>query len=74
MLSKIEEISLIAKCVAGDDRAFEKLVNEHGPAVRNFLFRLTLGDAALADDLAQETFLKAYSGLHLFHALSRFRT
>lgn len=52
MLSKIEEISLIAKCVAGDDRAFEKLVNEHAPAVRNFLFRLTLGDAALTDDLA----------------------
>lgn len=74
MLSKIEEISLIARCIAGDDRAFEKLVDEHAPAVRNFLFRLTAGDAPLTDDLGQETFLKAYSSLRLFKALSRFRT
>ena len=75
MLSKIEEISLITRCVAADDRrAFEKLVNEHSPAVRNFLFRLTTGNAALTDDLAQETFIKAYLGLRSFRAVARFRT
>lgn len=75
MLSKIEEISLITRCVAADDRrAFEKLVNEHSPAVRNFLFRLTTGNAALTDDLAQETFIKAYLGLRSFKAVARFRT
>lgn len=38
----------------------ERLVREHQSKVRAFLRRLTRGDAALADDLAQETFLEAY--------------
>lgn len=75
MLSKIEEITLITRCVAADDRrAFERLVNEHSASVRNFLFRLTAGDAATADDLAQETFIKAYTRLRSFKAMARFRT
>lgn len=57
-----------------DRRAFERLVNENAPAVRNFLYRLTMGDAALTDDLAQETFLSAYTSLRSFRALARFRT
>ncbi len=75
MLSKLEEISLITRCVAADDRrAFERLVSEHAPAVRNLLFRLTVGDAALTDDLSQETFIKAWTGLRSFRAVARFRT
>jgi len=38
----------------------DRLVREHQSKVRAFLRRLTRGDAALADDLAQETFLEAY--------------
>jgi RNA polymerase sigma-70 factor (ECF subfamily) len=38
----------------------ERLVREHQSKVRGFLRRLTRGDAALADDLAQETFLEAW--------------
>ncbi len=74
MLNRLEEIALVTRCVAGDNRAFEAIVNEHAPGIRNFLFRLTAGDAALTDDLAQETFIKAYTHLHLFKALSRLRT
>ncbi|MDE5685750.1 MAG: RNA polymerase sigma factor [Paramuribaculum sp.] len=75
MLSKLEEIGLITRCVAADDRrAFERLVEEHAPGVRNFLYRLTVGDAALTDDLSQETFLKAWTGLRSFRAVARFRT
>lgn len=75
MLSKIEEIKLITLCVAADDRrAFERLVNEYAPVIRNFLFRLTMGDAALTDDLGQEVFIKAWMGLRSFKAVARFKT
>ncbi len=74
MLNRLEEIALVTRCAAGDDRAFEAIVNEHSAAIRNFLFRLTAGDASLTDNLAQETFIKAYTNMHLFKALSRLRT
>ncbi len=55
---------LVARAVADDDRrAFAELVRRHQSAVRGLLRRLCGGDAAAADDLAQETFLKAYRGL-----------
>lgn len=51
MLSKIEELALIARCVAADDRrAFGRLVEEYSPGLRHFVFNLTMGDAALTDD------------------------
>lgn len=75
MLSKLEEISLITKCVAVDDRrAFGRLVDEYSPGVRRFVFNLTMGDASLTDDIAQETFIKAYEALKSFRGASRFST
>ena len=75
MLSKLEEISLIAKCVTLDDRrAFARLVDEYSPGLRRFVFNLTMGDACLTDDIAQETFVKAYMGLASFRGAARFST
>ena len=75
MLSKWDELRLIARCVAGDDRhAFERLVDEYNDGLRRFLLNLTLGDACLTDDLAQETFLKVYLSLRSFQGLARFKT
>lgn len=55
---------LIARARLDDDRhAFGELVRRHQSAVRGFLRRLTGGQHALADDLAQETFLSAYRDL-----------
>jgi len=45
---------------AGDAAAFGVLVRLHQSRLRGFLLRLTRGDGALADDLAQETFLEAF--------------
>ena len=42
---------------------FAALVRAHQSKVRGFLRRLTRGDTALADDLAQETFLEAHRKL-----------
>lgn len=41
--------------------AFEDIVRQNQSAVRRFLLNLTLGDAPLADDLAQDTFVKAFT-------------
>ena len=60
--------------VAADDRAaFELLVRRHQSPLRNFLRRLTGEDAARADDLAQEAFLRAYRALGDFRGEASFR-
>jgi RNA polymerase sigma factor (sigma-70 family) len=58
------DVELVAQVLAGEDgAAFAELVRRHQGDVRRLLRRLTAGDASLADDLAQETFLRAYRGL-----------
>jgi RNA polymerase sigma-70 factor (ECF subfamily) len=42
--------------------------------VRRFFLNQTLGDEQLSDDLAQETFLKAYLNITKFRGLSSFST
>lgn len=74
MKGKIEELKLLALCMATDNReAFSRLVELHQEGLRRFLFNLS-GDAMLTDDLAQETFLKAWLGIRSFKGLSGFRT
>lgn len=70
-----DDIDLIARVLASDDRhAFATLVRRHEGAVRAFLTRLTRGDHARADDLAQETFIQGYRSLARFAGGSQFRT
>ena len=52
--------------------SFGALVREHQSALRGFLRRLTRGDHALADDLAQETFLEAWRKLAQYRGDSPF--
>lgn len=66
---------LILRCLEQDDTAaFGELVRRHQSAVRGFLRQLTRGDAAWSDDLAQETFIRAYRGLERYGGRSRFGT
>jgi RNA polymerase sigma-70 factor (ECF subfamily) len=75
VLSKVEELKLISRCVLADDRrAFGELVEAYQPRLRRFFMNLTLGDEYLSDDLAQETFIKAYIELRSFRGMSRFGT
>ncbi|MDL2227725.1 RNA polymerase sigma factor [Odoribacter sp. OttesenSCG-928-L07] len=70
-----DELSLIAKVVVeNDSRAFEKLVKKYQSQIRRYFLNQTLGNAALSDDLAQETFIKAYLNLTSFKSLSGFST
>jgi RNA polymerase sigma-70 factor, ECF subfamily len=51
---------LAHQAAKGDSAAFGVLVRWHQSNLRGFLLRLTKGNSALADDLAQETFLEAW--------------
>ena len=69
------DAELILAVLERDDRnAFAELVRRHQSKVRTVLRRLTRGDAALADDLAQETFVLAWRNLRAFRFEARFST
>ena len=55
-------------------RAFDSLVKEYQSRVRKFFLAQTLGDEPLSDDLAQETFVKAYLKISTFRGTSSFST
>jgi len=75
MAHPLTDAQLIARVVVHDDRnAFSELVRRHQSAVRTTLRRLTAGNHALADDLAQETFMLAYRNLKSFRQEARFST
>jgi len=64
---------LIARVVHDDDRAaFGELVRRHQPVIRGFLRRMLGGNRDLADDLAQETFIKAHRGMRGFRGGAAF--
>jgi RNA polymerase sigma factor (sigma-70 family) len=65
---------IVAVLERDDRRAFAELVTRHQSKVRTVLRRLTKGDAALADDLAQETFVLAWRNLRRFRFEARFST
>lgn len=74
-MSKAEDMLLIARvAIADDHRAFDALVKKYQSPIRRFLLNLTIGDSFLSDDLAQETFIKAYLNIRSFKGLSAFST
>ena len=67
------EHALIERAQRGDHDAFATLVNEHQRYVYNLALRV-LKDENEALDLAQETFIRAWTALPNFRKQSRFRT
>ena len=53
---------------------FEKVVKEYQAPIRRLFLNLTLGDEMLSDDLAQDTFIKAYTNWNGFRRLSSTKT
>lgn len=71
--SSPQERAWIARVVIdGDHAAFAELVRMHQSPLRQFLRRLVGDDHALADDLAQETLLKAWRHIASFRGDGRF--
>ena len=56
------ESILISRAQAGDHEAFEQLFNQYQAQIYNYIYRL-MGSAEDANDMTQDTFLKAYLAL-----------
>jgi RNA polymerase sigma-70 factor, ECF subfamily len=60
----------VAEALAGSQQAYEQIVRRYQRPVLSLLVRLT-DDQALAEDLAQETFVKAFRSLAAFDTTRR---
>jgi RNA polymerase sigma-70 factor (ECF subfamily) len=58
----VEDGDLVGRARAGDPIAFERLFERYHAPILNYLHRM-VGDRALAEDLAQDSFVKAYRAL-----------
>ena len=58
---------------AGDETAFDRIVERHWPSVRRFIGR-SVGDAGRAEDLTQEVFIRVYRSRHRYRPTAGFRT
>jgi len=71
----LSDADLVSRVLLDDDHhAFAELVRNHQSPVRGLLRNLTRGDIAAADDLAQETFLRAYKNIRSFRGEAKFST
>jgi RNA polymerase sigma-70 factor (ECF subfamily) len=67
-----KEIELITRAQKGDRGAFGQLVRRHREGVINVVYRMC-GDANLAEDTAQEAFIRAWQHLPSYRPRSPFR-
>ena len=74
-MAEFSDISLVTQvAVFRNKKAFDQLVRKYQSPVRRFFLNQTLGDEQLSDDLAQETFIKAYVNITKFRGMSSFST
>lgn len=60
--SVVDDGDLVGRARAGDPAAFERLFERYQAPILNYLHRM-VGDRAVAEDLTQDTFIKAYRAL-----------
>lgn len=67
------DAQLVERTLAGDDHAFELLVLKYQRRIQRLIARM-VRDAGLVEDIAQETFIRAYRALHQFRGDAQFYT
>jgi RNA polymerase sigma-70 factor, ECF subfamily len=67
------DAAVVARVRAGDSEAFRALVDQHARAIFRLAFRM-LGNEPDADDVVQETFLRAYRQIDRFESRANFGT
>ncbi len=72
-LSREQVEDLVERARAGDRPAFARLVDEYQDKIYGYVYRM-LGDAEEAEDVAQETFLRAFQSLPSFRGAASFHT
>lgn len=74
-MGQAEDILLISQVnLLGSRRAFDTLVRKYQGPVRRLLMGLTAGDKDLTDDIAQDTFIKAWTYIGSYRASAKFQT
>ena len=68
----VDEAQLIAQSQNGDRSAFSELVRVHSKGVLNVVYRMC-GDMLIAEDAAQETFIRAWQNLPSYRPQTPFR-
>ena len=74
-MQSLTDFALVTQVtMMGNRRAFDQLVVRYQSPVRRFFLHQTLGDEPLSDDLAQDTFIKAWRNIGSFRAMSSCQT
>jgi RNA polymerase sigma-70 factor (ECF subfamily) len=69
----INEVELVIRAQHGERNAFNELVRIHAQGVMNVVYRMC-GDAQIAEDAAQETFIQAWFHLSSFRPQTSLRS
>ena len=70
-LASLAEAAVVLLAMAGNDAAFSEIVTRRQSWLRNLLRRLA-GNAALADDLAQQAFVQAWKSIRTLKSAEAF--
>ena len=71
--SNDSDLMLVERTLAGDQKAFELLVVKYQRRIQRLIGRM-VRDVDLVDDIAQESFIRAYRALHQFRGDAQFYT
>lgn len=72
-LRTLEDGDVVSSFLAGEERAFEELVDRYQGRLLNFVYR-TIGDRDRAEDLVQEVFIRVYRHIARFDRSKKFST
>lgn len=67
------DAELMLRVKDGDEESFVHLLSKHRNPVVNYLYRM-VQNAAIAEELAQEVFLRVYRARHHYEATAKFTT
>src|SRR5437764_13022697 len=72
-LNELSDAEVMLLAGTGDDSAFEYLVEKFRRPMVSFMYRMT-HNQAIAEELAQEVFLRVYRSRSSYHAEAKFTT
>ena len=67
------DVALMLRVKAGDEDAFQELIERHQRAVISVIYR-AIGDAWEAEDLAQRVFIQIFRSAHRYQPTAKFTT
>jgi len=67
----MEDENIVIRAKEGDREAFDELYNAYKRPILNYLYRF-IGNRHCAEELTQETFIRAYTNLHRYEPRAKF--